>query len=382
MADYLWPACFHEFFCRLQGVKRSGDQDRWMAYCPGHHNIRTQALSIAIGAHGGLVIKCMSTVGNCTNEHILESMGLSWGALYPDGGAERQLEQTRRGTFVEAYDYRDERGILRYQEVRWLKPDGDKTFSVRRPNPAFDGRQPASPDNPKWLKGIKGRRVLYRLPELLKALQVKPDRWAFVVEGGKCVNHVTAQPWGLLATTNACGAGKWTYSDYVTPLVGANVCVVADNDAPDPTNGSIKGLDHARQVCLSLYGSAKDLRLLQLPSNKLKGGLDDWLDGKDPATAKKELHQLIQETPPFEPTLESYPVSLRRTLGELSRLRMDKAGLTRPLEWLGRVRQAYLTWERLVTSESPGEAANAAATRLAAALCLGVDSEVFLREGD
>src|SRR4051794_22411455 len=97
---------------------------------------------------------------------------------------------------VATYDYRDERGQLLYQAVRYEPGlDGEpKTFRQRRP----DGKG-------GWVNNLRGaRRVLYRLPELLAA---PPEQLVFVVEGEKDVENLRAVE--CVATTNAMGAGKW-----------------------------------------------------------------------------------------------------------------------------------------------------------------------------
>ena len=58
-------------------------------------------------------------------------------------------------------------------------------------------------------------RVLYRLPDLLNA---PPERPVFVVEGEKDVETLASL--GLIATTNAMGAGKWR-PEYNEALKGA-----------------------------------------------------------------------------------------------------------------------------------------------------------------
>ena len=71
----------------------------------------------------------------------------------------------------EAYDYRDAQGHLVYQVVRRFP----KSFRQRRP----DGRG-------GWIWNLDGvARVLYRLPELLKAA---PHATIYIVEGEKDVD--------------------------------------------------------------------------------------------------------------------------------------------------------------------------------------------------
>ena len=98
---------------------------------------------------------------------------------------------------VATYDYTDEFGALLFQVVR-LDP---KTS-------ANGGRLADDPPQVKngWVWSVKGvRQVLYRLPELIEALAL--ERRVFIVEGEKDVD--TLARYGITATCNAGGAGKW-----------------------------------------------------------------------------------------------------------------------------------------------------------------------------
>jgi hypothetical protein len=100
------------------------------------------------------------------------------------------VKTTANPQIVAEYDYRGEQGELLFQVVRFEPKD----FRQRRP----DGHG-------GWIWGLGNvRRVLYRLPELLKAPSEQP---VFVVEGEKDVDALIAM--GLSATTCPMGAGKW-----------------------------------------------------------------------------------------------------------------------------------------------------------------------------
>src|SRR5262249_34678401 len=77
---------------------------------------------------------------------------------------------------VETYDYYDENGTLLFQVVRFEPKD----FRQRRP----DGRG-------GWIWNVRdARRVLYRLPELLKALAA--GETIYIPEGEKDVDNLRA----------------------------------------------------------------------------------------------------------------------------------------------------------------------------------------------
>jgi putative DNA primase/helicase len=166
---------------------------------------------------------------------------------------------------VATYDYRDEEGGLLYQVVRYEPGfDGEpKTFRQRRP----DGKG-------GWVNGLRDvRRVLYRLPELLAAPR---DRLVFVVEGEKDADRLHAE--GLLATTNAMGAGKWR-PEYAEALHARHVVILPDNDEP--------GRAHAQAVARSLADAAASLKVVELPGLPPKGDVSDWLGM--PGNGKEQL---------------------------------------------------------------------------------------------
>src|SRR5262249_22819672 len=92
---------------------------------------------------------------------------------------------------VAKYDYTDADGKLLFQVCR----SEPKTFKQRRP----DGKG-------GWIWSVRHvRQVPYCLPALVEA--VKAGKPVFVVEGEKDCNNLHA--FGVTATCNAGGAGKW-----------------------------------------------------------------------------------------------------------------------------------------------------------------------------
>jgi RecA-family ATPase len=145
------------------------------------------------------------------------------------------------------YDYTDDKGELIYQVVR-LRP---KSFRQRRPK-----------GNGAWIWNVEGcRRVLYRLPDLLKY----PDASVFVTEGEKDADRVASL--NLCATTVACG--DWT-EDCIAPLAGRDVLILEDNDEA----GRKKALEAAQ----ALHGTTTTIRIVRLPGLPDKGDVSDWLD--------------------------------------------------------------------------------------------------------
>jgi hypothetical protein len=189
---------------------------------------------------------------------------------------------------VACYDYRDERGNLLYQVER-LEP---KSFRQRRPRGAGG-----------WTYRLgEVRRVLYRLPELLAADPIAP---VFVVEGEKDADRLASI--GLVATTNAGGAGKWRDS-YSKALSARNVLLLADNDDP--------GRKHAEVVAQSIRGVSASVKPLELPGLPAKGDVSDWLDA---GGTSAELLKLAAEASTWEPLAATPRSSARDYLSPWAR---------------------------------------------------------------
>ncbi len=119
----------------------------------------------------------------------------------PDRGARRRQAKAARRIVAE-YDYRDERGELLFQTVRF----DPKDFRQRRPNGAGD-----------WIWDLDGvRRVLYRTPEISSS--AASGDVVYVVEGQKDVETLRGE--GMIATCNPMGAGKWRREYAEQLLVG------------------------------------------------------------------------------------------------------------------------------------------------------------------
>jgi hypothetical protein len=150
--------------------------------------------------------------------HILQG-GCRCGIAHSPAPTDEQTET--------AYDYVDEHGAPLFQVVR-------------RPGKRFVQRRRV---NGEWVYRIgDARRVLYRLPRVIAA--VAAGETIYIVEGEKDVAAVERA--GAVATCNPGGAGKWRPA-YAKELEGANIIIVADNDAP--------GIEHARAIAASLNGN-------------------------------------------------------------------------------------------------------------------------------
>ncbi len=257
---------------KLKNVKKNGSNKSFVALCPSHDD-QKQSLSIT-DAGDKILLHCHA---GCSLENICTALGIKRNDLF--------INRIRtKKQIVETYDYRDEASNLLFQAVRF-EP---KEFRQRRL------------ENNKEVWNLKDmRRVLYRLPELLEADKKFP---VFICEGEKDVENL--RKFGLTATCNPMGAGKWK-SEYSESLKGFDCVILPDNDEA--------GTNHAKQVAKSLLGIAEQVRILQLPDLEAKADVSDWinkgnnvedlfalLDGADVITGETFTENEDQRTNPNE----------------------------------------------------------------------------------
>jgi hypothetical protein len=177
---------------------------------------------------------------------------------------------SNKNSIVVTYDYQDEKGDLLFQVCRC---EG-KQFKQRRP----DG-------SGGWIWKLDGeRRVLYHLPEILKADQV------LIPEGEKDVDNLRQR--GFTATTNPGGAGNWR-PEFSECLRDKEVILLPDNDEP--------GRKHIQVVGSSLHGVARSIKVVELPGLPDKGDVSDWIEA---GGTKEDLLKLIESALTWEKTEE------------------------------------------------------------------------------
>lgn len=215
----------------------------WSGHCPAHADDKP---SLSISENGNRVL--VHCHAGCDQDAVVGA--LKERGLWPDSSR----HDGRRGEII--YTYRDE--------------DGTPLFEVCR----FAGKKfrPRLPGASEWGIGDT-RRVLYRLPELLAA---DPHEPVFVVEGEKDADRLAS--FGLVATTNPLGAGKWR-EEYAAFLRDRGVFILSDNDDP--------GREHAQKVAESLKDVASGVKVVELPGLPDKGDVSDWLD------AGRTVEQLV-----------------------------------------------------------------------------------------
>ena len=196
--------------------------------------------------------------------------GVQHGDALPQRNGHKPKSNEQRQVVAE-YPYYDEQGTLLFKVVRY--------------NPK-DFRQ-CHYESGKWIYNLQGvRRVLYRLPDLLKA---DKKTTVFLPEGEKDVDNLRRL--GLVATCNPMGAAsgvnptnrKWLPA-YSESLRGRQVAILPDND-PD-------GEAHAAHVAKSLKGVAAEVVIVRLPDLPDKGDVSDWLAA---GGSKMQLEQFVKK---------------------------------------------------------------------------------------
>jgi Toprim-like len=257
-----------EFAKLIKRAKQRTDRKWWDGLCPAHDDT-TASLSFRDGDIR-IGLKCHA---GCTDDQITAAVHLTVADLFFDAEHRRHAGQGDR-CVVATYNYRDARGMLLYEVVRF----DPKAFRCRRPDGAGG-----------WTWRLEGVRVVpYRLPELAQQSRV------YVCEGEKDCDRLASL--GFAATCNHGGAGKWR-QDHTDALVAAavpEVVVIPDHDEA--------GNKHAQTVARSCAAAGIRVKLLRLPGLPDKGDVSDWLEaGHTP----DELRELAETAPLFTPEPES-----------------------------------------------------------------------------
>lgn len=219
----------------LDAVQPGATDGQFYARCPAHPD-RNPSLSIHLRPGQPPLVHCHA---GCNRWAIFEGAGWVEGV----------------------YPYRDEQGRTLFEVVRLI----GKHFEARRPGP--DGT---------WKSGAGNVRVLYRLPELLKA---DPRVPVIITEGEK--DAETLVRLGFVATCNPFGAGKWE-DRYSESLRGRDVILLGDNDD--------KGRQHVERVSRALLGIARRVRIARVPE-----GYKDVTEWVEAGATRRDIARAIRE---------------------------------------------------------------------------------------
>jgi hypothetical protein len=256
--------------------------------CPAHDD---KGKSLKVDYRDGEVrLTCFSH--NCGTQQVLDRLGLRRADLSDYGPA-------RGGKPAGVFTYHDERGAEVLRRHNYVDPP-DVRFEVYRP------------DGWTWDTPARGPHVLYRLPEVLAALEA--DERVFVVDSERAADALRAA--GVVATTAAYRKpGKPWKPEYVDRLHGGYVTIVArKNEA---------GRRDARLLLAMLRdGGAADVELVE-PATAKKGA-----DAADHLAAGFTLDQLaplyVEGAASVSGVVEggseisgTVPLPARRTLAEV-----------------------------------------------------------------
>jgi len=212
--------------CPVRDKHNNGDRNP--SFRPFRDGGRTAAVCHGCGLKGSPV-QLYAEVHGCAEQEAASRLAEIVG-LHPTPSS---ASCTTR--IIETYLYVDEEGQPLYRKAR-TSPKG---FFYQQPD-----------DQGGWMNGLGDRRrVLYRLPEVIKA--VEQGQLVYVVEGEKDVHAIEGA--SRVATTPG-GAGNWRqeFSGY---LRRADVVIVADKDP--------QGREHARQIEQQLCGVARSVRIVE-----------------------------------------------------------------------------------------------------------------------
>jgi len=197
----------------------------WKARCPAHDD-RDPSLSIRVKDNGWAALKCH---GGCEQDDILAALGLK--------NIDLLTTAVNFGEPDVTYTYQAADGSPLFQVLRFP----GKRFRQRHYNPEHEDA-----DKDGWVWKVSGDLyTLYHLPEVIEG--VKKGRTIYVVEGEKDVETLR-EKWGVVATCNPGGAGKWR-KEYSDLLAGATVIIIRDK-------GTASERKHAEDIRTSLQGVA------------------------------------------------------------------------------------------------------------------------------
>ena len=311
-----------EILGRLQNVTGPNASGEYMARCPCHDD-KTASLSVTAKASGkdGKTRIYLCCHARCDNRQIMQALGVTPRDLIVDGATssgpstEGKASDAPQGVTVHqakevnkkdkpkpeinighpdrVYSYTDAKGREVFQVCRYqYMEDGkrEKTFRQRRYDQAKQGYEYSVPPELR-------DHTLYRMPAVLAAIREK--RPVYVVEGEKDVE--TLERLGHTATCNPGGAGRWC-EGHTEILRDADAIILPDSDIPD---NKYAGQNHAYQVALSLQGTARRVRLVDLaaacPDLPPKGDITDMVQLLGDTAAMDALARQVAATRDFDP---------------------------------------------------------------------------------
>lgn len=260
----------------------NGTETYWMGHCPVHDD-KDPSCKITGEPHDAKV-HCFA---GCPWQAVRDTLLARGCAAFDADGLDDTpaRDSAQKSVITDQYDYKDEKGNLLYQVLRYTPKD----FRQRRPDGAGG-----------WIWNLKDvRRVLYHLPELIKSNKKTPIIWT---EGEKDVENLRRL--SFTATTAAQGVnGFKAVADHAREvLAGGKIILLPDNDAP--------GREYILTVARALHGVAEGIWVVDLPGLPPKGDVSDWIEarraeGMDDAAIAKALRDIVNKTPPWQPAADA-----------------------------------------------------------------------------
>jgi hypothetical protein len=225
--------------------------------------------------NGKLLLDCKK---GCSFSDILEGFGetVSDSEGWGDASWVNDFMKESMPTPVAVYEYLDELGRKSYAKRKFV--NGEKKFFDWVYFNEGQYRVLPSTKNPKFGRlPAHIRKLPYNLPALLKANTTQP---IFMVEGEKCVEY--------LSSKNAVTADyrEW-HEEWNYLLKNKDVIILPDNDRT--------GDEKVAKTVKAINGSAKSVRVVNLPSLDVGEDIVDWFEKY--AGTVGELRRLIKQAP-------------------------------------------------------------------------------------
>ncbi len=254
-----------------RGIPFLGNGPRKMVKCPFHED---KTASMSVDTVKGLWNCFAGCGGGSVIDLIAKLDGISIGdVLKRNGHVPTPIRRTATATATaqeaileKTYSYQDAFGKEVYQVLRF-KP---KTFRQR------------SRAGDKWAWSMEGvERVLYRLPEVIKASTVA------IAEGEKDADTITSLGW--CGTAHVGGVKNWLEA-YAEELKGKELLIFHDNDKA--------GEEWRDEVFSACAGKCKTVRIISVP--KTFKDVSDYVAGfKTKEEATRAIISLIELSHPF-----------------------------------------------------------------------------------
>lgn len=275
-----------------------------MFFCPCHDDGRKserRSLAVTFEPDGNTKAHCFACAsaggGAAFYSSLAEALNIPRDSFSPDRFQASLVtgshDRKGKSKVVSTHVYQDASGQPVYKVERRIQADGQGNkfywqYAYVDCRFRYFGGDKAKPEGAQ-------DPTLYNLPAVLTGIQ--EGQRIYVVEGEKSADILNER--GLIATTNAGGAGKWK-AEFGGILAGADVVILPDNDQP--------GERHAVDVAASLKGHAKSVKQLTLPGLNAKEDVYDWLSG---GHSVDELSSLADSCAEFVPEVMKEPANIK-----------------------------------------------------------------------